>query len=146
AKLGRAYTEAFQTTQAIAALQRALALDQNCVEAHFYLGDLFRRLSRLEEAQQHLEHALALAPGDAHMHATLGEVFLQGQQGEADGARALAAYQEAVRLDPGLAEAHYGLGRAFARVGRWQDAAAELRLALRLEPGLGRAHYSLALV
>jgi tetratricopeptide (TPR) repeat protein len=54
------------------------------------------------------------------------------------------AYRQAIQLDPRLALAHYGIGRVYARLRRWQEAADELRTALQLDPTLGRAHYTLA--
>ena len=146
AKLGRSYAQEYEARKAEAALQKALALAPTSAEAHFYLGDLMLGLSRLDEAQQHLEQAIALDPGNAHFYAKLGEVSLQRQQNAANSARALAAYQQAVQRNPRLAEAHYGLGRVYARQRRWREAAGELRTALRLQPDMGRAHYTLAQV
>jgi tetratricopeptide (TPR) repeat protein len=103
-------------------------------------------LSRLDEAQSHLEQAIALNPANPHFYPRLGEVFLQRQENPENTARALAAYQKAIQLDPGLAEAHYGLGRVFARQRRWHESADELRTALSLDPNMGRAHYTLAQV
>ncbi len=48
---------------------------------------------------------------------------------------AIAACQEAVRLNPGLAEAHVNLGHLLIKFGRVEDAIAAYRKALELEPG-----------
>lgn len=146
AKLGRIYTETFQTPKAIASLRKALALAPASEEAHFYMGDLMLGLSRLDEAQSHFEQAIALDSGNAHFHAKFGDVLLQRQENSVITAQALAAYQQAIRLEPRLAEAHYGLGRVYARMRRWREAAGELRTTLRLDSRLGRAHYTLAQV
>jgi tetratricopeptide (TPR) repeat protein len=146
AKLGRIYTQTFQAQKAIAALRKALMLAPESEETHFYLGDLMLGLSRLDEAQYHLEQAIALDPGNAHFYARLGEVFLQRQQSAPNSARALAAYQQAIQINPRGAEAHYGLGRVYARQRRWREAAEELRSALSLDSSMGRAHYTLAQV
>jgi chemotaxis protein methyltransferase CheR len=45
---------------AVAALKRALYLDQNFVLAHFALGNFYRRQSKQKEATRHFELALAL--------------------------------------------------------------------------------------
>ena len=58
----------------------------------------------------------------------------------------MSAYQEAIRLDPRLATARYGLGRVYARQRRWKEAEQELRTTLDLDPRFGRAHYTLAQV
>jgi Flp pilus assembly protein TadD len=48
---------------------------------------------------------------------------------------ALAAFQEAVQLDPKNAEAHANLGKTQLTLGNWNEATPELREALRLDPG-----------
>src|SRR5207249_2257177 len=134
------------TQAAIATFQKALSLAPNSDEAHFYLGDLMRRLSRLDEAQSHLEQAIAIAPGNPHFYLALGELFLQRQESPETLARSLAAYQQAAALDPTFAEAYYGIGRVYARQRRWPEAAEALRHSLRLNPQMGRAHFTLAQV
>lgn len=56
---------------------------------------------------------------------------------------ALAAFEEAVRLEPGSPQAHYNLGAARARAEQLPAAAAEFRLALKYKPGMTRAHNAL---
>ena len=54
--------------QALAALKRALYLDQNFVLAHFTLGNLYRRQGKHGEAARHFGHAVTLlqdCPADA---------------------------------------------------------------------------------
>ncbi|HEX3729033.1 MAG TPA: tetratricopeptide repeat protein, partial [Opitutaceae bacterium] len=48
---------------------------------------------------------------------------------------ALACYQEALRRQPGTAEAHYHYGALLAQAGRLDEAGKELQEALRLKPG-----------
>jgi tetratricopeptide (TPR) repeat protein len=54
-------------------------------------------------------------------------------------------FRAALRLDPGLAEAHSSLGGIFAMRGDNDAAIAEYREALRLKPSLASAHASLGL-
>jgi tetratricopeptide (TPR) repeat protein len=56
---------------------------------------------------------------------------------------AVAAFEEAVRLEPGSAEAHYDLGVARLRQDQLQAAADEFRLALKANPSMAPAHNSL---
>ncbi len=56
---------------------------------------------------------------------------------------ALLAFQEAVRLEPGSAEAHFDLGVAHVRLNRLPAAASEFRLALKANPGLVLARITL---
>src|ERR1017187_8057532 len=59
---------------------------------------------------------------------------------------AVAAFEEAVRLEPHSAEAHYDLGVALVRVKQLPAAAAEFRLTLRYKPDMTLAHNSLGSV
>ncbi len=58
---------------------------------------------------------------------------------------AISEYQAALRSDPNLAEAHYNLGLALAKMpGRSAEAIAHLEAALRLRPDLQYAREVLA--
>jgi tetratricopeptide (TPR) repeat protein len=59
-------------------------------------------------------------------------------------AEAIPICEEALRLKPGLAEAHNNLGTALAQVhGRLKDAIDQFEEALRLKPDYAEAHYNL---
>jgi tetratricopeptide (TPR) repeat protein/Zn-dependent membrane protease YugP len=51
-------------------------------------------------------------------------------------ANAIAEFDEALRIDPTLATAHYNRGHSYLMLGRLDEAMADLDAALRLEPGL----------
>ena len=59
--------------------------------------------------------------------------------------RAVAAYQQALRLNPGLAAAHHGLGTMYHNMGRVADALEPLKTAVRLDPANGIAHLNLGI-
>jgi tetratricopeptide (TPR) repeat protein len=59
---------------------------------------------------------------------------------------ARAAYNEALKLDPGYAPAHIQLGLSFYRTGEYDRAAEHLEAALRRNRDVGDAHYYLGLV
>jgi tetratricopeptide (TPR) repeat protein len=56
---------------------------------------------------------------------------------------ALGHFREAVRLEPGLAIAHYNLGRALKQQGQLDEAVRHYRRAIALDPGLAAAHNGL---
>ena len=58
----------------------------------------------------------------------------------------MAEYLEAIRLKPGLPEAHNGLGNALKDQGKLPDAVAEYREAIRLKPDLPEAHNNLGTI
>ena len=60
-------------------------------------------------------------------------------------AAAIAALRRATDLDPGDAESHHLLGRAYLRGGRLDEAADNLRLAIVLKDDLAGAHRDLAI-
>ncbi len=90
-------------------------------------------------AQQVLEELLRAQPDEPGSNHLLGEVLLAQQQPE----RAIPPLEKAVRLEPARAEAHGGLGRAYALVGRAADAVPHLKQALSADTD-GSLRYQLA--
>ena len=56
---------------------------------------------------------------------------------------AIAELRQAIRLRPGFAEAHYGLGKALDGKGDHKSAFTGYREAVRLKPDFPEAHLSL---
>ena len=112
--------------------RKVLALDPANPDAHFLLGSLLGEAGRLIEAQQHLQQAIVMRPGFVDAQTALGNVHLLGGngnaakdcyaaairldplnatahsnlglacQGLADHSGALAAFERACELAPGL--------------------------------------------
>jgi len=59
---------------------------------------------------------------------------------------ACEAYEEALRLDPSLAEAHVNVGRLYHEAGRLKDAEASYRAAIHHGPQLAVAYFNLGVV
>ena len=59
---------------------------------------------------------------------------------------ACKAYEEALRLDPSLAEAHVNAGRLYHEAGRLEDAEASYRSAITHSPDLAVAYFNLGVV
>jgi protein O-mannosyl-transferase len=74
-------------------------------------------------------------------HTQLGIIL--GQKGQSE--EAIRHYQEALRLEPGCAEAHYNLGAARDKKGQSEEAIRHYQEALRLEPDHAEAHNNLGL-
>jgi tetratricopeptide (TPR) repeat protein len=142
--------------KAVGALEEALAIDPRDVTTRMYLaGALWMSGSREASRAQYLE-AAKLEPANARAHMYLGRMAaLEGRDRQAvehlqqatdlDAellpawlnlamarqrlrrfAPALAAYEDAIRLDPG--NAHARLGRAFALIGLGRHADARRRI------------------
>jgi Tetratricopeptide repeat len=72
---------------------------------------------------------------------TQGYAYLKSQKDR----EAIKAFKESIKLNPDVAEAHYGLGYSNFRLGRFREAADAFKKATALAPGMAKAHYGLSL-
>ena len=84
----------------------------------------------LDEALDHAQNAARLEPDDAVARFALGRVHLA--RGEYD--RSIADLRAAVELNPGMAQAHCGLGDSMAYSGHLSDAMSCFEEAVRISP------------
>jgi hypothetical protein len=85
-----------QNERALNYLQTALRLDPNLDEAHYYLGLVWRRQNRLDQAKAAFLNALRLNPQNAKAAGNLGFIFYaEGNLAEAE-----AHLSHALSLDP----------------------------------------------
>src|SRR6185295_6105020 len=94
--------------------------------------------------------AIAKDPSFAPAYAGLAMAYAvrsgQSRQDIPDEVRKLrAAVEQALRLDPLLAEAHDALGRLHARDANWVESDKSFRRAIELDPGSSTAHAGFAL-
>jgi Flp pilus assembly protein TadD len=54
--------------------------------------------------------------------------------------------EQALRIDPGYAEAHSNLGVALAQMGETREAMEHFEQALRIKPDYAQVHYNLAII
>ena len=158
-ELGRANNDARRTDAAITALTKALDLEPDKPEAHLNLGitfchkgepargiaefhiaiDLLRDrvpvvVEQRDDRQRHDATTLALA------YNSLGSALDEKKEL----AQVLAAYHDAIRIDPGNAPAHCNLAMTLYGDGK-NDAECEAhcKAAIDAEPGMTKAHYLL---
>src|SRR5262245_38970843 len=88
------------------------------------------------------------AARDPEVTGSAEQSYLAGLTAEkaSDARAARAAYQEALRRDPGFVPAHVALGASFYRAGEYERAAEHLSAALLRDAGSPEAHYTLGLV
>ena len=98
--------------------------------------------NKLDDADKHIQAALAQAPNDAYNLSLLG--YLKFQQGKYDDA--LDALSRAARLDPQNPEIENYLGVTFSHKGLRQQAETALRKAIQLDPDYAAAHNNLAVI
>jgi Tfp pilus assembly protein PilF len=172
--LGVAYADRGDLERARRECEKAVELDPQFHEAHLNLGLVHARQGRMEEAHQEYQRAIELKPGyvqalnaqglilmgrNAHEKAiecfqkaveeldyapaynNLGLAFLH----QGDFARAAAAYQEAIDLEPRNASYRFNLGLAYEKQGDDESAIAAFKEAIVLRPDYSKAYLSMAL-
>ena len=128
--------------EAIAWLQRAVALQPGLAAAQANLGLLLVAMQRHAQAETPLRAAVALMPADAVLRNALG-VALEALQRYAE---AETIYRGALEVAPTLAEAHANLGNCLRRLGRLYEAEAHLVRAIELKPDYAVAHFNLGVL
>jgi tetratricopeptide (TPR) repeat protein len=141
--------------EALALLQQQVR-DAPDAENCFLLGLTLcgGRFHRFEEAAGFLRKSLSFDPKNARAHLFLGVALLgQAEQLERDEGRsrasaklardAVAAEDEAIKLQRNLADAHLMRGRALRQLGRAGDALEAFREAVRCQPETAEMHQAL---
>jgi tetratricopeptide (TPR) repeat protein len=126
-----------QAPEPVQLLRAAVARDPKFDKAYFMLGRAFTRRGDLEAALAAYEEAARLHP-DPSYFVSLGRTLAKSSP-----ARATAAYEQALKLDPSDAEAHLELGRLLVDMKKPEDARTHLEKALALEPDYYEADYLL---
>ncbi len=135
---GLALMRAGQVAAGITELEKAQKQDPAIPHTWFNLGIAFKRESRYQQAIAQLEGMLRLVPDEAITHYNLGVLYnlssdSEGDQGKHPGELALAHFEQAARLDPGLAGPHYQLATAYRKAKRTDDAKREMALFRQLK-------------
>lgn len=125
---------------AVAALQNALELDPQHLEAWRSLGSLQHAMGQSSQAEATFHLALAELPDAGDLHRLLGLLYAE----RGDYARAAASLQRAVALLPNDARLLYNLSLSLQRGGRQVEAEAVMKSALTLAPDDADILYALA--
>ena len=135
-------------------LRRTGTANPQAYETYLRGRQHFRALgsSNVELARQMFRRAIALDGTFAQAHAGLAEtdmnvlqwLLASKEEQPAIRAEALAASEQALRLDPQLGEAHVARANVLAVLGRNDEADESFRKAIALAPGLRDAWYSYA--
>ena len=127
--------------EAVALIERSLALVPDAADWHSNLGIAFQSDGRLDRAIESYRRAIAIDPGHANAHSNLG-VLLRAT-GQPVGAE--AAYRAAIRLDPEHIDAYTNLGILLNGLKRTEEAAACYCKVVTLRPKHCEARKLLAL-
>ena len=121
--IGQAHHAQFDLAAAAEAYGRRVRIAPNDRDAHFDLGEVYRAQDKLDEALVEYLGAAVIDPAAAKTFGMLGQVEASAGRDE----HAVVMLRRAVALDGGLLEARYALSRALLRLGRTEEAQAELR-------------------
>ena len=129
-RVARIKTRLGDQAGAIAAAQRVVELEPGYAPVHWRLGLWYLDQTRLERAQASCKRAIELNPEDPAGWWALGRVYLQGNQPR----RAAMLLERFLRKSPDDGYARLLLGTAYRRLGRWQEAGAELERGAGVKP------------
>ncbi|MEW5801851.1 MAG: tetratricopeptide repeat protein [bacterium] len=139
--LSLTYDKMGKKDEAMAAVEQALQLDPNYLDAHNQAGNLFLNGANFDKAAAHFEAAIRIDPNHPSAYQNLGLVY--NSQGKPELASQYC--QKAIFLDPNNPEAHNNLGCVYLNQGRLQDALFELKKAVTLRPGYKNAMINLGM-
>ena len=136
--LGAVLAEAGQSGPAETAIRAALRIAPTLAAAHANLANLLASRNDLAEAAWHFERAGTKAADQFNYG-----VVLARMNRLADAERHI---EEALKVDPNLAEAHDVLGGLLENRGKIDAALVQYREAVRIRPNYGKAHLDLGAV
>lgn len=120
---------------------RAVEIEPGLIDAHFNLGNLYRRAGRPRDAVAAYEEALRINPDAPALLVNLG--LAVGDCGVWP--RAVECFARAATVAPHLPDVLLFLGDALARVGRQVEAVAALRESVSRFPDSARGRYNLGI-
>lgn len=123
--------------QAQAHFEAEIAISPDDYASHFFLGTIHLSERRWQPAEEFLKKAQSLQPNNPDPPLYLGQLYFQTGRHE----QAAAALEKAIELTTDIrrnnyqvARAHYLLAQALARLGREQEALAQLKRSEELRP------------
>ena len=123
-------------------LLEAVKLKPDSTAGWFLLGEAYDSASGFQrEIETAFASYLATAPSDAGAYYHYGAILYQRARadGRHDYRQAMQNVNQALRLNPNLAEAHFELGLIALAEGKTEQGVAALQKAVDLEPGLATA-------
>ncbi|HEX6771897.1 MAG TPA: tetratricopeptide repeat protein [Acidobacteriaceae bacterium] len=107
---------------------------------HYAYGTALLAISKYKEAEAQMHAEITISPDSDLPYVRLASIALREQQPAA----AMEPAEQAARLNPASAEAHYLLGRTVLQLGDTSRAVRELENAARLAPSSPEVHFNLA--
>ena len=123
--LGLIYQQRGQLDDARQSFARAVEIDPSEIDAHYQLGRISREQGRLGEAIQHFDAVVQRNEDHSlsEVWREIGHTYFEAGQDQ----DARVAFEHFLAKRPSDAEGHYRYGLTLARLGRHEEAAAEMR-------------------
>ncbi len=128
--LGRCLTSAGMYDEASYCLNKALSIQKDFIEPHYYLSLNYLIKGNLKAARESLLFFVGQKPQDTYARFTLGNVYMR--QGEYESA--VREYMEAISLYPDHPYARFNLAASYACAGKYEQAQKEFSQALHQNP------------
>lgn len=135
-KIGDALWKKGDEAGAEAAYKAAIAVDPKLAESYSQLASLYNKQQKFDDAAAMSKKANELAGAGTAGGGNASVVFNQGIifWNQSKVAEAKAQFQQAVKIDPSLADAHYWLGMALVNEGDLPGARSSFETYLKLAP------------
>lgn len=137
AQLGLGYMNQGQYKRAMEKLEKSLKFNPDNAQAHHYKAELHRRINQVDEAEQHFQKAMSLAPKDPNIKNNYG-VFLC-EQGKYEKAYAQFRNSTEDPLYAARAAAHENIGLCSLREGKLREAEQSFKNALQINPKMAKS-------
>lgn len=141
ANVGTIFAQQKQWDQAIQYYRRAIAIKPDFAGVYRNLAKIYTQVNKSAEAAEYLYEALRLESGKA----TAEELLFTGNTLRKNGQieKAIACYQEVIKLNPQLVEASYKLGEILIKNGHWGEAIACYQRVISTNPNNLEAYQKL---
>lgn len=127
--IGIAHLKKGDPEKAVQALERAVSIDDEFIDAIYSLGSIHFSLSlntkidnHLAQSIKYLERVLEIDPHHTEAHNSLGAAYLQGGYLE----EAISSWEKALEQNPKLGRIYYYLGIAYYQKGKMNESLAYL--------------------
>jgi serine/threonine-protein kinase len=131
--LGDVHRLSGQTEEAMADLQRALAIDSTNVDAHIGVAKTFASLNKVQEAERTFLKAISLRPEYWFSHNALGAFYLRLRRFE----EAAAQFRLCIEVAPENYMVYNNLGGVYLQMDRPKEASQMLELSVKIKPDYG---------
>ena len=141
ANLGSVYVKQQQWDKAIASYHKDTKLEANFASAYRALAEIYHQIDKPELAASCQYKAFILKPEWATdlEYLKLGKTLLTYNRKK----EAIACYEQSLKFNPNLYQAHHNLGEFYSQEEKWQAAISSYQKAIKLNPKFSWSHHSL---